>query len=185
MCTPERKNGPDGGIIWIDVNGRHKSDHENCNSMEANQCVTLAIQYSQKYPGCSIGIVTPFKDQVKLINSILDKHLPVNMRDTILVDTAHSFQGDERDVIIYSLVVTNNSLDRKIKYIDIKESNLVNVAVTRARQKLVIVGNRTYIKRHSQSKLPLGHLELYVSVLESAAAKKAAEKKAAAENAMK
>ena len=64
--------------------------------------------------------------------------------------------------MIYSLVVTNNSPDSKIRWIDYKVPNLVNVAVTRAKHLLVIVGNKTYIRNHSRTNLPLGHLVAYV-----------------------
>ena len=64
-------------------------------------------------------------------------------------------------MIIYSLVVTNNSPERLIKWIDISVPNLVNVAVTRARSTLYIVGNRDYIKQHSHKELPLGRLVMY------------------------
>ena len=93
--------------------------------------------------------------------------IPANLRARTIVDTVHKFQGDEKDVMIYSLVVTNNSPDSKIRWIDYKVPNLVNVAVTRAKRLLVIVGNRNYIKGHSRRDLPLGGLEAHVSMIEA------------------
>ena len=93
--------------------------------------------------------------------------IPAELRARTTVDTVHKFQGDEKDVMIYSLVVTNNSPDSKIRWIDYKVPNLVNVAVTRAKRLLVIVGNRNYIKTHSRWNLPLGYLESYVSTIEA------------------
>lgn len=77
------------------------------------------------------------------------------------VNTAHGFQGDEKDVMIYSLVVTDNSPKRKINWIDYMVPNLVNVAVTRARQTLYVVGNADYIKAVSPEHNTLGYLVRY------------------------
>ena len=75
----------------------------------------------------------------------------------IVSDTVHKFQGDEKDVIIYSLVVTDDSSEGKIRWIDYSVPNLVNVAVTRARKALYVVGNLHYIQTHSCIDLPLGY----------------------------
>lgn len=107
--------------------------------------------------------MTPFKAQAECINALI----PQGLRDRTTVDTVHKFQGDEKDIMIYSLVVTNNSPDGKVRWIDYKVPNLVNVAVTRAKRLLVIVGNRDYIRTHSRNDLPLGHLENYVSIIEA------------------
>ena len=105
----------------------------------------------------SIGIVTPFRDQADYIKSRLDDSIKKNVE----VNTAHGFQGDEKDVMIYSLVVTDNSPKRKINWIDYIVPNLVNVAVTRARQTLYVVGNADYIKAVSPEHNALGYLVRY------------------------
>ena len=61
----------------------------------------------------------------------------------------------------YSLVVTDDSPEGKIRWIDYSVPNLVNVAVTRARKALYVVGNLRYIQTHSSSNLPLGYLAYY------------------------
>ena len=81
--------------------------------------------------------------------------------ERIVADTVYKFQGAERDVIIYSLVVTDNSPESKIRWIDYSSPNLVNVAVTRARTALYVVGNREYIRKNSSLTLPLGYLVDY------------------------
>ena len=69
--------------------------------------------------------------------------------------------------MIYSLVVTNNSPSTKIKWIDNSVPNLVNVAVTRARNTLYIVGNKEYIRQNSSLTKPLGKLVQYVERTQS------------------
>ncbi len=87
--------------------------------------------------------------------------IPEELAGQIVSDTVHKFQGDEKDVIIYSLVVTDDSPEGKIRWIDYSVPNLVNVAVTRARKALYVVGNLRYIQTHSSSNLPLGYLAYY------------------------
>lgn len=145
------------GIIWVDVVGTQRSETKNVNDAEVDKSIALAKEIAQKYPNVSIGIISPFRHQAEEIN----KKLPAEYRDRIVVDTVHKFQGDERDVIIYTLVVTNNSPQSKIQWIDRQVPYLVNVAVTRARSVLYVVGNRQYIKTYSNRTLPLGYLAEY------------------------
>jgi superfamily I DNA and/or RNA helicase len=162
VCTP-RLTGDNQGVVWVDVKGQQNPTTVNRNEAEATKAVELVKKLGQTITGATIGIVTPFKAQAELINALI----PEELRDRTLVDTVHKFQGDEKDIMIYSLVVDSNSLDSKIRWIDYKVPNLVNVAVTRAKRLLVIVGNRNYIKTHSRRDLPLGYLESYVSAIEA------------------
>jgi len=116
--------------------------------------VELAVKTASLYPDVSIGIVTPFKHQAERINQLI----PNNLLQRIDANTVHKYQGDEKDVMIYSLVVTDNSPDRKIGWIDNIVPNLVNVAVTRAKSTLYVVCNVNYIKAHSTNYKPLGYL---------------------------
>jgi very-short-patch-repair endonuclease len=59
-----------------------------------------------------------------------------------LVDTVHKFQGDERDVMIFSPVVSEGVADTALGFLR-SNSNLFNVAITRARAALVVVGDRS------------------------------------------
>lgn len=146
------------GIQWIDIQGQQKANNINVNEAEASKSIEIAITLAKTYPKISIGIVTPFKNQAERLNTLI----PNNLRETrIIADTVHKFQGDEKDVMIYSLVVTNNSPSTKIQWIDESCPNLVNVAVTRARNTLYIVGNKQYIRSNSTLTKPLGKLLEY------------------------
>ena len=69
------------------------------------------------------------------------------MGEEIIADTAHGFQGDERECMIFSLVVGKSMPPASYKWIgDEKHRNLINVAITRAKKELIIVGNRENIK---------------------------------------
>lgn len=162
VSTANRQNdGTPGGIIWKDIRGTQFNDSTNVNMAEVDEVIQIALKYANTNARLTIGIVTPFSAQAERINS----KIPAQLRARIVADTVHKFQGDEKDIMIYSLVVTDNSPDSKIKWIDYKVPNLVNVAVTRAKHLLVIVGNKTYIQNHSRQNLPLGHLVAYVDRL--------------------
>lgn len=148
---------PQKGVIMINIRGRQESENVNINRVEADRAVNLAKELCSLKADVSIGIVTPFRDQADYIKSRLGDSL----KDNVEVNTAHGFQGNEKDVIIYSLVITDNSPQRKVNWIDYIVPNLVNVAVTRARQTLYIVGNADYIKSVSPERNALGYLVRY------------------------
>lgn len=157
VLTDESKISlPQTGIIMINLRGKQESDNLNINKAEAARAVSLAKELGS-LNSISIGIVTPFRDQADYINSLLDDSLRLRVE----VNTAYGFQGNEKDVMIYSLVITDNSPKRKINWIDYRVPNLVNVAVTRARQTLYIIGNADYIKSMSPENNALGFLIRY------------------------
>ena len=104
----------------------------------------------------SIGVVSPFRGQVDLIEKAIRQVLTESTirRHQIEVGTAHTFQGDERDVMIFSLAVADNSFAQSLTFL--QKPNLFNVAITRARKKLI-----TFISRDPKS-LPPGLLKDYI-----------------------
>jgi superfamily I DNA and/or RNA helicase len=146
------------GIIWIDVKGQQRASNINVNDAEVSISIKKAIELADTHKNISIGIVTPFRAQAEQLNA----KIPNQYRDRIVANTAYQFQGDEKDIMIYSLVVTDNSPSTKIYWIDNSDRNQVNVAVTRARNTLYIVGNKEYIRQNSSVTKPLGKLVQYV-----------------------
>lgn len=158
VCTRDTNNElHHKGIIWVDVIGTQKSETRNINEAEVEKAISIATDIAKQCPSVSIGIITPFKHQAEELNS----RIPSELSERIVADTVNKFQGDERDVIIYSTVVTNNSPESKIQWIDRCVPNLVNVAITRAKTTLYIVGNREYIRNNSDQRHPLGYLVHY------------------------
>lgn len=145
------------GVFIHDVKGIQVNDNININEEEALVATQIATDIASKNDKVSIGIVTPFKHQAEKINLMI----PSIYNNRIEVNTVHKYQGDEKDIIIYSLVVTENSPSRKINWIDNSVPNLVNVAVTRAKSTLYIVCNVDYIKSNSKPTDPLGYLISY------------------------
>lgn len=166
ICTQKEKFPiQPSGIKWIDVVGTHKANDININELEIEKSIEIATYFAEKYLEISIGIVTPFSHQAKEIHRLLPDQFKLEPNPRIVADTVHKFQGDEKDVMIYSLVVTNNSPDSKIYWIDNMVKESVNVAVTRARNTIYIVGNKEYIRSKSQPTKPLGKLVNYVEKL--------------------
>ena len=85
----------------------------------------------------SIGIISPFRAQVDAIKKALLMVLTNDVieRHKIEVGTAHTFQGDERDIIIISWTLAQNSYFQSLTFL--QKPNLFNVAITRAKKKVI------------------------------------------------
>ena len=134
-------------IFFIDTskdNHNSESQYKNStsihNKLESKIASEIAIKYKQSgIPESEIGIITPYVDQVNLIKTIIRKQTSIN------VDTVDGFQGNERDVIIISLVRSTNS--KNISFI--ADPKRLNVTLTRARKKLIIIGNTKTLKQEN------------------------------------
>ncbi len=85
-------------------------------------------------PALSIGILSPFRAQVDAIMKRLESSLRLNewiSRHDLLVGTAHSFQGEERDVMFLSLALDNESPSASFRFME--KDDVFNVSITRAR----------------------------------------------------
>ncbi|HEX9067816.1 MAG TPA: AAA domain-containing protein, partial [Ktedonobacterales bacterium] len=86
----------------------------------------------------SIGVLSPYRDQVNYLNKLLAQKLKSKILQDhdIICGTAHTFQGDERDIMLISFCVDPTSHRSALTFLD--QENLFNVAVTRARHRQVI-----------------------------------------------
>ena len=92
-----------------------------------------------------VGIISPYRAQVQLLRRMLMKwDFFKPFRRQISVNTVDGFQGQERDVIVISLVRSND--DGQIGFL--RDLRRMNVAITRARMKLIILGNRQTMTQH-------------------------------------
>ena len=91
------------------------------------------------------GIITPYRGQARLLRRLLKmQHYFRKLKRHITVGTVDGFQGQERDVIVISLVRAN--AEGQIGFL--RDLRRMNVAITRARMKLIIVGNAETLSRH-------------------------------------
>ncbi|MBN2291888.1 MAG: hypothetical protein JXM70_05650 [Pirellulales bacterium] len=81
----------------------------------------------------SLGVLSPFRDQVDHIFSLLEERLPLDAinKHNLMVGTAHTFQGEERDAMYLSLVVDRDTHPASFRFIN--NPNIFNVSITRAR----------------------------------------------------
>ena len=93
--------------------------------------------------GGTIGIVTPFGEQKKLIQELL---VGAQISNDLKVDSAHGFQGDERDIMVFSPVVAQGMTPGAQRWVD-TPSNLINVALTRARHVMLVVADLDFLRR--------------------------------------
>ena len=92
-----------------------------------------------------VGIISPYRAQVQLLRRLLMKREFFKpFRRAISINTVDGFQGQERDIIVISLVRSND--EGQIGFL--RDLRRMNVAITRARMKLIILGDRPTMTRH-------------------------------------
>ena len=143
----KRPRNAEPGVVWQDIRGRVAAPRGGgaSNSAEATAVVSALrdLLVDRGYQG-SVGVVTPFRAQVALLQRAVadDPQLTaVAARAELLVDTVHKFQGDERDVMFFSPVVSAGMPQGGLSFLR-ANGNLFNVAITRARGLLHVVGDR-------------------------------------------
>lgn len=99
----------------------------------------IIVEDERKNPDkpVSIGIISPFRAQVEQLKISVSKVLSDHMiqKHQVEIGTAHTFQGDERDIILMSWAFANNSFPQSLTFL--QKPNLFNVAITRARYKVI------------------------------------------------
>jgi very-short-patch-repair endonuclease len=144
LKRPETE-GP--AVRWVNVRGRvvRPSGGGALNTAEADAAVAEVrkLVVKQGYNG-AIGVVTPFRAQANRIRTLVHQDAELSRKLASLmfvVDTVHGFQGDERDVMFFSPVVSMGVGESTLRFLK-NHGNLFNVAVTRARSELIVIGDR-------------------------------------------
>lgn len=128
-------------ILWYDVCGKTIHDESSYNLEEAEYVVRLLEKLTTMYgANISFGVVTFFRAQMELISKKITSSEKLRNIE-ITVGTAHRFQGDEKDVIIFSPAVSSGVKSGTLAWID-STSQLLNVAITRAKTAVIVVGDK-------------------------------------------
>jgi hypothetical protein len=119
---------------------------EICKKLH-NEC----LERGERLNPQSIGIITPFRNQIALIRKLLQEtHIPE--LSEITIDTVERFQGSQRDVIIYSFCIkTKEQLEHLPNWLEENGNRIdrkLNVALTRARKQLHVIGNEQLLKKN-------------------------------------
>jgi hypothetical protein len=170
---------PVQGLSWMHVEGESEpgATSSRINAAEADAVVRWVSTAAPglRSSGAELGVVTPFTAQAHLIERKLRAALDVDTRTALRlrVGTAHRFQGGERDVMLFSTVVARGVPSGTIEWLE-KNRYLINVAVSRARAALIVVGDaheldglgaatlvalRDHARAHAEVEVTLNHVE--------------------------
>ena len=134
------------GVVWRNIEGKavRPAGGGAANYPEIQSIVVQLTElvFNLGYKG-SIGVVCPFRAQANAIRIAIDKDKKLAkalMANDALVDTVHRFQGDERDLMIFSPVVAKGISPSALAFLK-NNGNLFNVAITRARSQLIVIGD--------------------------------------------
>lgn len=149
---------PGQGIVLLDVGDAERTAvceqvHQSWqNSYTAHLALEIAgaIVAETDAQALSIAIITPYRAQVRLLSQILREEQRAGSRlgNSLDVGTIHQFQGSEADVVIFDMVdgYGRPGLGKLLR--DDTGLRLVNVAVTRARGKVIILADRAWYRQH-------------------------------------
>ncbi len=145
-------------IMWVDtsdIDAREEFVGETfgrINKTEAELTLAVLQHYFEKIgrqrildEQVDVGVISPYRAQVQYLRQLIRKREFFKpYRHLISVNTVDGFQGQERDVILISLVRAND--DGQIGFLN--DLRRMNVAITRARMKLIILGDTQTLGRH-------------------------------------
>ncbi|MFH8219657.1 AAA domain-containing protein [Streptomyces sp. NPDC018057] len=128
-------------VIWTDVTGRAARPPFGGSWVNEDEIrkVRDSVRYllEQLPPEATVGVVTPFTAQAEALRKRLQPYDGERLR----IGTVHTFQGGERDVMVFSLVAGEGMHPGAVEWIG-GQLNLWNVAITRARGHLIVVGDK-------------------------------------------
>ena len=160
----------DNSLIWIDTSGcgfEEQISTEHRSKWNEGEYFILREHFMQqidKYQDCSIGIISPYAQQVRYIKSQISEDEIIRAHD-VTINSIDGFQGQEKDIIYISLVRSNEKGELGF----LKDLRRLNVAITRAKKKLVIIGDAATLSSDKTFLELLEHVEengLYQSAWE-------------------
>jgi predicted DNA helicase len=125
------------GTGWAESAGEGLESLQNEGEAALVERVIVDLRKHEELESMSVGVISPYRGQVRALSSLTASN--------INVQTVDSFQGSECDIIIISLVRSNS--DGDIGFL--KDTRRMNVAMTRARRKLVVIGDSATISNHA------------------------------------
>ena len=139
--------GKTAGFHWTEVRGPIQPARTGCWAPAEIEAILAELRRLLAPGGFTgtIGVVTPFREQANRLRDQVERELPVErIADARLeVHTAHGFQGDARDVMLFSLCVGPDMPERARQFLR-ETGNLINVAISRARAICHVFGDLAY-----------------------------------------
>jgi len=147
-------------IIFFDIEDSEEiyDNKSKCNMEEADFTKNLvdfiarksSLQGTLKYVQGKMGVISPYKAQVRQLVTRLDKLCSdqgCHLHETIEVNTVDAFQGSEKDIIIFNCVRSNfeGMIEKSLGFL--LDERRLNVAITRPKYFLMVVGNQKTLKK--------------------------------------
>jgi DNA replication ATP-dependent helicase Dna2 len=126
-------------LVFLDVGHRNATTRSHSEAGAVADLVVTLLEAG--VPPQEIGIIAPYRAQGRAIRNLLGRALPEADRAALIVDTVERMQGQERMVVIVSLTSSHPEFAASMADFLLQAERL-NVAVTRARAKLILVGSR-------------------------------------------
>ncbi len=137
VCSRSQETHP---LVYLDV----KSGSGNMRNTAPEE-VEQIVRYARENQDKSIGVITPFVNQRKLIEDALEKARLQN----VACGTVHAFQGDEKDVVLFSAAITDQTRAGTYEWLK-NNKELINVATSRARDRLIVLADSGNLARLHQ-----------------------------------
>ncbi len=131
------ESGGEEPLVYLDMPDS-AADLRNTAPAEAFEIA----RYAAAHPGKEIGVITPFVNQRKRIEEELARAGVTG----VTCGTVHAFQGDEKDIILFSTAITGQTRAGTYEWLK-NNKELINVATSRAKDQLVILSSRKDLER--------------------------------------
>ena len=134
ICTKSEERNP---LVYLNVKSG-ETQLKNTSPAEVEQIT----EYAQMNKDKSIAVITPFVNQKMLI----EKAMKENHLDNLVCGTVHAFQGDEKDVVLFSTALSERTHEGTYQWLK-SNKELINVATSRAKDKLVLLADDEQLER--------------------------------------
>lgn len=161
---------PDKHIYFVDCKGKETHEQDSTSMYNTDEAEVVAellkkindyFKKNSKLEKLSVGVICTYGDQARKIKEVNKReHVKTDAFKTdnekMIISTVDDFQGDERDIIILSMVRNPENPTRSNPGF-INAYQRINVALSRARRLLIVVGNRKYLEDKGVIDLPDVH----------------------------
>ena len=150
----------DNNLVMYDFsNDKHYHEDKGYNSVinyrEADYVVALLEKIIESKPGHNIAVITPYRGQKRLIQNCRLRSNSLKNAN-IRINTIDAFQGDEAEIVIYCTTRAR----RKTRYFS--DYKRINVALSRAKNELIILGSYKYFNSYNKEQSVLPELAVFI-----------------------
>lgn len=124
-------------LIFVNVENS-RSETKNTSPAE----VTEILNYAEHNKDKSIAVITPFVNQ----RALIEKGISDRKLSNVVCGTVHAFQGDEKDVVLFSTALSDGTSDGTYNWLK-NNKELINVATSRAKEKLILLASSKELER--------------------------------------